>query len=77
MVVVFIGMFLFGGLTGLLLANSGLDVCLHDSYFVVSHFHFVLSLGAVIGVFSGLVVFICFWFACELGSFCVFGFSCA
>jgi len=66
-VVVFIGMFLFGGLTGLLLANSGLDVCLHDSYFVVSHFHFVLSLGAVIGVFSGLVVFICFWFACDIG----------
>lgn len=74
-VVVFIGMFLLGGLTGLLLANSGVDVCLHDSYFVVSHFHFVLSLGAVIGVFSGLVVFVCFWFACELGAFCVLGFS--
>ena len=46
-------MFLIGGVTGLLLANAGLDVIFHDTYFVVAHFHFVLSLGAVVGAFAG------------------------
>merc|ERR1712032_493596 len=56
-IIIFLIMFTFGGSTGVILGNGAVDVAMHDTYYVIGHFHYVLSLGAIIALLLGILFY--------------------